>query len=490
MDWELFESLGINKNDSLKDICSSLEERQIELLGLIKTESDDNQKKQLKGELKHIDEQIQLIKSNIMSGEPETHPVNVEKNDDEKEELLKKLSDLKKRENIRREREEAQKKAAANVQSSNSANNVQKVEATKTQQDANGSLNKPNEKTTPSGKIAGLQQTPPPIVNFNKDLQEGIKNYNQGNFSVAFAKFYKLANEGDSDAKYYLSIMYKNGQGTQRNDERFKFWIGEAAKDGNVEAQYAYAKVLLSSRQGTDPLSKEGMDYLEKAANQNNKSALKDYIDVVLSGYDEIDAINKAINYCDSMTSLLKDQFEQQQYVDKKNRLQGILSSTVKRNSRKKACKIMDIIGICGLILGFAYWFGGIHPVIWDENVILRWLPDAWSFLILPIRPIWAMTYGYMNSNGQFGVQIMMVSCICLRATKAKTRIPSKTFKRFCYKFSQCIGVFFVLWHLIAQITDGYSMFRGFGIYLLLFVIVWAVGWVIGTIINKIFKLC
>ena len=79
MDWELFESLGINRNDSLKDICSSLEERQIELLGLIKTESDDNQKKQLKGELKHIDEQIQLIKSNIMSIEPKTQSVTVEK---------------------------------------------------------------------------------------------------------------------------------------------------------------------------------------------------------------------------------------------------------------------------------------------------------------------------------------------------------------------------------------------------------------------------
>ena len=84
----------------------------------------------------------------------------------------------------------------------------------------------------------------------------------------------------------------------------------------------------------------------------------------------------------------------------------------------------------------------------------------------------------------------MMISCICLQASKAKTRIPSKTFKRFCYKFSKCVGVFFVLWHLIAQVADGYSMFRGFGIYLLLFVIVWIVGWVIGTIINKIFKLC
>lgn len=489
MDWELFESLGIRRNDSLKEICSSLEERQIELLGLIKTESDVNQKKQLKDELRHIDEQIQLIKSNIMSRESETQPVTVEKNDDEKEELLKKLSDLKKRENIRREREEAQKKAA-NAQSSNSSDNNKNVKPSEAQQNTNVSHNKPNVKTTPSGKTEGSQQTPPPIVNFNKDLQEGIKNYNQGNFSVAFAKFYKLANEGDSDAKYYLSIMYKNGQGTQKNDERFMFWIGEAAKDGNVEAQYAYAKVLLSSRQGTDPLSKEGMDYLEKAANQDNKSALKDYIEVVLSGYDEIDAINKAIKYCDSMTAMLTDQFEQQQYVDKKNKLQEILSSTEKRNSRKKACNIMDIIGICGLILGFAYWFGGVHPVIWDENVILRWLPDAWSFLILPIRPLWSMSYGYMDTNGQFGVQIIMVSCICLQANKAKTRIPSKTFKRFCYKFSKCVGVFFVLWHFIAQIADGYSMFRGFGIYLLLFVIVWIVGWVIGTIINKIFKLC
>lgn len=491
MDWDFLESLGIKRDDSLKVICSSVEEKQIELLGKIKKEPDANRKKEIREELRLVDEQIQFVKSEIMESDSESEPMKREKTEEEmqKEELLQKLNDLKQRENLRREREETQKKAVENSRSNNTTDTL-----------TNASTNTSSERKTTSTASANAtaqsvtnvpkSQPTSPIRSINNDLQDGIKNYNQGNFSAAFAKFYKLANEGDSDAKYYLSIMYKNGQGTQRNDERFKFWIGEAAKDGNIEAQYAYAKVLLSSRQGTDPLSKEGMEYLEKAADQNNKTALKDYIGVVLNGYDEIYAIKRAISYCDSMISLLTDQFEKQQYVDKKSKLQEILLSTEKRNSRKKACNIMDIIGIVGLILGFAYWFGGVHPIIWNENAVLKWLPNAWQLLILPIKPLWALASDYMDTNGQFGIQLLLISFMYLNANKAKTRIPNKTFKRFIYNLSKCIGVFFVLWHFVAQLSDGYSMFMGFGIYLLLFVAAWVIGWIIGTIVNKIFKLC
>ena len=134
---------------------------------------------------------------------------------------------------------------------------------------------------------------------------------------MAFNCFYKLANDGNTEAKYYLSIMYRNGQGTPANNERFEFWIDEAAKEGYVEAQYVYSKVLLSTCRGLDLRAKKGIKYLGKAADQNYSVAIDDYISIIIKDFENVTAIKRAIRYCQQRISELSDRYEQQQYKDK-----------------------------------------------------------------------------------------------------------------------------------------------------------------------------
>lgn len=475
MDWELLQRLGIESEESLESICKKLEEHQIQLLSAIKEETNRDNKKKMKEDLKLIDLQIKVVKENIISSKND----NLEsksKNEvvnTEKEELLQKLNKMKQQESLRREREESSKENNSQDDSEEKRN---------VSQSSADDLNKP-EKTK--------EEPPKPQIDLGvqEELQEGINAYNQQNYALAYVKFYKLANDGNLvEAKYYLSILYKNGQGTSRNNERFEFWLSEAAKEGYSEAEYAYAKVLLNSHRGDKKAAKEGMEYLAKAADKNFSTAIIDYINVVSNGYNKVYAIKKARQYCARKVAELTDQYEQQQFRNRDSNLKKLLFATNKMNIFRFIKTTFEIAGPILLILGFIYWFGGMHPDVWTTNVLLRYFIDIPTWWIIPINNIWIYLVDVMNTNGEFGLQLICLSSLMLAGCNIKMRYK-QSWQYNLYLVSKIVAIGFYVWHVIARFS--HPVFKKADIVrgTLCLVVACGVGLLIGKLVNMLTKL-
>lgn len=390
---------------------------------------------------------------------------NTEGVNKEKEELLKKLEALKKKESVRRENKDALPPDLNNNSESVVVDNRLKEE------DKNPS----NDETVTTDNIIMLQ--------------EGIQNYNIQNFPLAFNTFYKLANEGNTEAKYYLSMMYRNGQGTPKNNERFEFWLGESAKEGYVEAQYAYGKVLLSTCHGLDSRAVKGMKYLGKAADQNFGSAIDEYISISLKGFEKLSVIRKAIKYCNQKISTLVDRYEQQQYKDKKKSLRKQMLLASKQGIKRTSRLICEVGASLFLIMGFVYWFGGMHPDVMKTNAVLKLLIDIPNWMILPFEKLWKLSINVMDTNGKFGIQLMWISFIMAFTCQAEHTLIRRTWKHNLYTGSKWIAIGFIIWHLYVQFTAPYYASAGVFKSALWLVIAFVPALVIGNIIGKIFGL-
>ena len=62
MDWKLLETWGIKKNSDYKMICDELEEHQLMLIQMRRSESDPEKKEKIIEELKNIDKQLEQAK--------------------------------------------------------------------------------------------------------------------------------------------------------------------------------------------------------------------------------------------------------------------------------------------------------------------------------------------------------------------------------------------------------------------------------------------
>ena len=257
-----------------------------------------------------------------------------------------------------------------------------------------------------------------------QSVQTGISYYNRGNYTAALAVLSAEATRGNAEAEYYTSVMYGHGYGTAADPARSEFWLKKAADDQYTEAQYAYACTLLSRRSGTEPLSKEGMDYLEKAADKDFQPAMKKYVEIILKGYREQPAIDKAIRYSAELQKLLTDPYEIDVCKKNEEQLKSIQTeyerlqkqaqaATKKRKNKKLFNRILKFAGPVLLIAGFVYLFGGCHPRIWNENVLLRRLPDAPEKWILQMKLLWKLVPLSVTVNGKFGLELIVLSGIC-----------------------------------------------------------------------------
>ncbi len=111
------------------------------------------------------------------------------------------------------------------------------------------------------------------VDSLSGDLEQGQAAYSQGDFETALSHFGNAAKDGDADAQYALGAMYHDGEGVARDHAIAAHWYTKAAQRGNKDAQYWLCI-----------MHKEGMgvsrDYLEsfywciRAAEKGNAQAL------------------------------------------------------------------------------------------------------------------------------------------------------------------------------------------------------------------------
>ena len=65
----------------------------------------------------------------------------------------------------------------------------------------------------------------------------GNEYFNKGDFGKAYKYLSQAADLGDADAHFRLSVLYENGQGVEKDEEKEKYHIEEAAVSGHPKAR-------------------------------------------------------------------------------------------------------------------------------------------------------------------------------------------------------------------------------------------------------------
>jgi TPR repeat protein len=66
--------------------------------------------------------------------------------------------------------------------------------------------------------------------------EDGMAAYNRGDYVPAIHVFRELAIAGNAKAQQILGVMYRRGQGVQRNPARAHMWFSFAAARGDARA--------------------------------------------------------------------------------------------------------------------------------------------------------------------------------------------------------------------------------------------------------------
>ena len=69
------------------------------------------------------------------------------------------------------------------------------------------------------------------------DMEDGFAAVRAGDYQKAFRIWKPLAEQGDAEAQYNLSLMYRKGKGIPEDDAKAVHWYRKAAELGLAKAQ-------------------------------------------------------------------------------------------------------------------------------------------------------------------------------------------------------------------------------------------------------------
>lgn len=69
-------------------------------------------------------------------------------------------------------------------------------------------------------------------------LEQGLKALEKKDFKQSAAFFEQAANKGNSEAQYWLGVLFYEGEGVYMNKETAVMWFRKAAEQGSAHAQF------------------------------------------------------------------------------------------------------------------------------------------------------------------------------------------------------------------------------------------------------------
>ncbi len=104
-------------------------------------------------------------------------------------------------------------------------------------------------------------------------LVDGKKAYSNKDYPTAVTKFNEGAAEGDAEAQYWMSIIYSQGSGVEKNEAEALKWVKMSAESG-----YALAQIDLGLRylegKSLKKDDNEAFKWIKMAADQENPTGL------------------------------------------------------------------------------------------------------------------------------------------------------------------------------------------------------------------------
>ena len=107
------------------------------------------------------------------------------------------------------------------------------------------------------------------------DKPGALAAYQSGNYKEAARQFRPLADNGDTEAQYYLGYMHEKGQGVAKDQERMRKWYQRAADGGHAKAQYKVAVGYAFGLAGLQQSDEDAAKWLQQSAENGYKRAQK-----------------------------------------------------------------------------------------------------------------------------------------------------------------------------------------------------------------------
>lgn len=107
--------------------------------------------------------------------------------------------------------------------------------------------------------------------------EKAMIHYKNNEYDKAVNYFFKLAEEGDTNSKYYLGICYRRGLSIEEEPKEAFKWFMRAAEEGHANAQYevanSYSCLVYMDNSGVEPDQKEAFNWYKKSAEQGHSDA-------------------------------------------------------------------------------------------------------------------------------------------------------------------------------------------------------------------------
>jgi TPR repeat protein len=103
-------------------------------------------------------------------------------------------------------------------------------------------------------------------------LEEMLREYGAGNYTLAFSLAQRAARTGDAIAQNNLGFMFSQGQGVPQDYDKALKWFYKAAEQGSPAAEYNIGK-LYGEGLGVHQNYSEAVKWYRKAAEQGNAGA-------------------------------------------------------------------------------------------------------------------------------------------------------------------------------------------------------------------------
>jgi TPR repeat protein len=100
--------------------------------------------------------------------------------------------------------------------------------------------------------------------------QTGGKRAGEGDYKSAFEYYTKAAKLGDANAHFNLSIMYRLGQGVEKDEKKHSYHLEEAAIGGHVEARHN-----LGCHEGNNGKMERAVKHFIIAAHMGHEGSMK-----------------------------------------------------------------------------------------------------------------------------------------------------------------------------------------------------------------------
>lgn len=131
----------------------------------------------------------------------------------------------------------------------------------------------------------------------NEIFQAGVRAHDQKNYPEALAQFTRAAELGNSAAAFNLGLMYKNGEGTEKDRNQALMWARKAAEQGVAKADVLVERLERTISEQVspelEPIQKKMADDLNYAgtmayAERHYTEAIEKFTDAV--GFGSADA--------------------------------------------------------------------------------------------------------------------------------------------------------------------------------------------------------